>query len=203
MNQMTFLEKLRKKKETKPKPQVATATQTPSEHLDDIAPSNPKEKTPVIVIHPRSLSQTREEVMKRIADGEQVRCPVCDQNCKMYKRKLNAMQAVFLCWLVRRWVANGGGWIDVPKEYPRKIGGEYGKLAHWKLAELKTNDDDPSKRTSGLWRPTQKGIDFASETITVPKYVFLYNNELHSVSEEHTTIRESLGEKFDYSELMS
>lgn len=159
-------------------------------------------KTMVNPVDQKTVKEAREDLMQKVEDGEQVTCPVCDQNCKMYKRKLNVMQAVFICWLVRRWIENGGEWINVPKEYPKNIGGEYGKLVHWKLAELKPNDEDPSKKTSGLWRPTQKGIDFVAERITVPKHIFLYNNELHSVSEEQTTIRESLGEKFDYEELM-
>jgi hypothetical protein len=38
--------------------------------------------------------------------------------------------------------------------------------------------------------------------VAVPKYVYLYNQLLLRLSEEMTTIREALGEKFKYDELM-
>jgi len=171
---------------------------------EGIVPAPPM-KPPSVTPKPRydGVADARRQIHEQIEAGEQVRCPVCDQNCKLYKRKLNAMQASFLCWLVRRFKSNGGEWIDVPREYDRNIGGEYGKLAHWGLAELKANDEDPSKRTSGQWRPTLRGIDFVNELVTVPKYVYLYDNRLYKVSDEQTTIREALGDKFDYEELMA
>lgn len=190
---MTIIERVRQKRNLpEPKETIAAPKMRP--------PLMPG--TQSIVVHRTTVNEMRDELFEKLGNGEQLPCPVCSQNCKLYKRKLNAMQAVFLCWLVNRFRDNGGCWINVPKEYKRNIGGEYGKLAHWELIELKPNDDDPSKRTSGLWRPTLKGIDFVNEVQTVPKYIYLYNNLLHKVSKEQTTIREALGDKFDYEELM-
>jgi hypothetical protein len=36
-----------------------------------------------------------------------------------------------------------------------------------------------------------------------PKNVFLYNNKIQGFSEETTTIKQALGDKFDFEELMS
>ena len=129
-------------------------------------------------------------------------CPVCGQYCKTYKRKLNSAQAAFICWLVREWRKVPDEWINVPIRYPHKIGGEYGKLAHFGLAVLQPNPDDSSKKTSGMWKPTWHGVQFVRGSITVPKYIFLYDNNLEGVSSDQITIREALGEKFDYAELM-
>jgi len=147
-----------------------------------------------------TIADVKRKVKDRLETGDAFSCPACGQTCKIYKRKLNAMQAHFLVWLVQRY-EQLRDWIDVPKEYPHKIGGEYGKLRHWSLAELHPNDDD-TKRTSGLWRPTALAVDFVYDRITVPKYVYLYNNEIHSISPDRIGIREALGDKFDYAEIM-
>ncbi len=81
-------------------------------------------------------------------------------------------------------------------------GGDYAKLRHWGLAELKPNDDDPSKKDSGLWRPTEKGRRFAYRQIRVPRYVYLYKNKVMGFSEETISIEEALKVSFDYDDLM-
>jgi hypothetical protein len=109
-----------------------------------------------------------------------------------------------LIWLVRRYCETNT-WIDVPKEAPRFVvaaGGELAKVSHWGLAKLKQNEDN-KKRTSGIWKPTKKGIAFVHRGMSVPKYVFIYNNEVSGFSEEQTDVVGALGKKFDYSELMA
>jgi hypothetical protein len=77
-----------------------------------------------------------------------------------------------------------------------------GKLVHWQLAELQPNKDDPKRKTSGLWRPTADGVAFVHERIRVPARVYLYDNEPIGFDSEQITIREALGDRFDYQELM-
>lgn len=131
-------------------------------------------------------------------------CPCCGQFVRIYKRKLNSIMAAFLIWLVRRDRASGESWQDI-KAAPdniRSFGGDYAKLAHWGLVANKPNND-PSRRSSGLWRPTPKGVDFALAHRPVPSHVHLYNNEVIGFSERQVSIVEALGARFDYQELMS
>jgi len=150
---------------------------------------------------PPGLRETQEEFHQKLHEGDQLTCPVCDQNCKVYKRKLNSGMAAALCWLVRVF---DGGWIDVPSDAPRFVlrTKEYGTVRHWGLIEQRPNDDNPSKKESGLWMPTEEGIAFAKGQIRVPKHVYLYNNKPLQFSDEDTNIVEALGDKFDYAELM-
>jgi hypothetical protein len=99
---------------------------------------------------------------------------------------------------------SGQGWVDIPTEAPKWLtsSNQHTTLRWWDLIERLPNDD-PAKKHSGVWRPTQKGIDFARGVIQVPSYVIHYNNEVLRWSDEETTIQESLGKKFDYSETMA
>ena len=137
----------------------------------------------------------------RLKDGKLHTCPVCDQKCKIYKRRFNSGMAGTLCWMVSTF---DGDWLDIPKCGPRFVlaAREYNKTRHWGLAEQKTNGDNPAKKNSGLWRPTAKGVDFIERRITIPSHVFLHNNHVLDFSNEQTDIIEALGENFDYDELM-
>lgn len=156
-----------------------------------------------------TLIEAKAEVLAGRDDG--VACPCCGQYCKVYQRTLNSAMARFLIWLVleyeHRWTDDHGGhlWISVndgPLIQNRKGGGDFAKLRYWGLIEQMANDDD-TKRTSGYWRPTSIGIAFAHDRITVPKQVKLYLNDPIGFSEERVSIRDALGTKFDYQELMA
>jgi len=135
--------------------------------------------------------------------GKGVYCPCCEQFAKIYKRKLNSGMAASLVWLVRTYLEKQN-WIYVWKIAPKFIlrSAEIGKLAHWELAIQKTNEDDDSKRTSGLWKPTEKGIKFVRRRISVPSHVFLYDNHVQGFTNDLITIDDALGNKFNYRELM-
>jgi len=135
-----------------------------------------------------------------------VDCPCCGQLCKVYKRTIYAGMAKFLIWLVQEYQRRqqaqllGGLWIDI-LEGPPQRGGDFAKMAHWDLIEQRANNDD-TKRTSRFWRPTQKGIDFVHARIRIPKRMFIFNNKVVGYSQAFFDIRDALGKKFDYKELM-
>lgn len=129
-------------------------------------------------------------------------CPCCKQYVRIYRRALGSQMARWLIWLVRTWEQADGGdcWVDVKKAPVR--GGDYAKLVHWGLCENRVSDDK-ALRTSGLWRPTHKGIDFAQGRIKVPSHVELYDNAPLGFSHLQISITEALGEGFNYDELMT
>ena len=80
-------------------------------------------------------------------------------------------------------------------------GGEFAKLAHWTLIRQRVNEDT-GKRTSGVWAPTKRGVEFAYGRIAIASHVHLYNNSPVGFS-GRTNIHGALGTKFDYEELMN
>jgi len=147
------------------------------------------------------LGEARALLGEQAEDG--VECPCCGQFAKVYKRKINSGMAWSLIWLVREHLETKD-WVDVQKQAPRFVmaNREMGKLIHWGLAVTKSHDGT-RKKNSGLWRPTEKGIDFVFDEVTVPTRVHLYNNTVVGSDDELMSIRDALGDKFDYRELMS
>ena len=72
---------------------------------------------------------------------------------------------------------------------PVGINADFSKLRFWGLIykDLKINRDK--------WMMTKKGIDFLFNDFEVPKYLFIYNNDVQSYSEEFITSLEILSQK--------
>jgi hypothetical protein len=164
---------------------------------------------------PTSPQTTLHEAKKwlRGMSKKGAKCPCCTQLAKIYRRKLNSSMAYILLIIVREYRLNGGAFIHVPSMINRKgmepavaaaVRGDWAKLAFWGLIEeKKKDDDDTQKRTSGKWRPTGLGIAFVNDKATVPRYCNFYDGRALSFSDdEKTTIKDALGDKFDYVDLM-
>lgn len=151
------------------------------------------------------LSEARAYVLAGREEG--VKCPCCSQFAKVYKRKLNSGMAVALVrfyQLARRDEAGGGRLTPARFHHISELdvrGGDYGKLAYWRLLEPDGEDQDDGNN-SGRWRITAAGRMFVEEKVTVPSYVYVYDGKPLSFPPEQTTIRRALGRRFDYDELM-
>ena len=148
-------------------------------------------------------------MIETIAEGKQllraqwekgVSCPCCGQFVKLYKRKLNSNQARDLIRLYRKSGGNTEVFVHV-SQFSMDRGGDFAKLAYWGLTTDAPNDDK-NKRTSGMWRITEAGIDFVNGKSTVPKYTFTYNSKSVSQSQARIDIYKAIGTRFSYSELM-
>lgn len=150
-----------------------------------------------------TLGEARKQLLASSEKG--AHCPCCNQHVKIYKRKLNSNMAEFLCSLVRNYKAKellgdaDGMWVHF-KEC-KLTGLDYSYLAVWGLTVTKTNLDS-TKKGSGLWKPTQKGIDFAGGRVSVPSHAFIYNNEVLEWSDTLVYLRDVFDRHFDYAELM-
>jgi hypothetical protein len=94
-------------------------------------------------------------------------------------------------------------WVYVQRDAPRHVvrSNEIGKLVHWGLVKQKPGEGT-SARTSGLWKPTEFGIAFALGKVGVSSHIHLYNNIMVGMEDSTVMVREALGDKFDYDELM-
>jgi len=141
-----------------------------------------------------SLAAAKELVEHRREKG--IECPCCGQYVKLYKRKLNANMAMFLTSLVKLYEETHD-WVSYQKCKFR--GRDYSYITCWKLA-MTGVDETGKKRTSGLWKPTTRGIDFVHGTISIPSHVFLLDNVVQGFSSSTIFIQDVDG--FDYQELM-
>lgn len=174
--------------------------------LFDLSPVEVEEEEEPVRVYPAGtlLSEARAATLAAIDKG--TTCPCCDQYVRLYKRKLNANMAEFLCSLVRNYqvkhlIADYDEDVWIHFKECKFTGLDYAYLALWGLMETKANLD-PAKKGSGLWRPTQKGIDFARGKVSVPSHVHIYNNVVMGWSDTTVSIREAFDRYFDYAELM-
>ncbi len=137
-------------------------------------------------------------------------CPCCCQHVETYKRALNGTMARWLIWLVRNFELNIAEhklthndppnldelWIEARRS--GVTGGDYGKLVHWKLAKQREGKDGFKGRGSGLWQPTQKGIDLAHGRLEVPSHVNIYNGRVLCISKTTISIQAAVGGKTEY-----
>jgi hypothetical protein len=113
---------------------------------------------------------------------------------------------------------NADEWLHVPRYLASKgvvePGGDVGKLAHWGLLDALSGERPDGCKHNGFYKITPLGIQFVRREVQVPKYIFLYNQTVYGfsngsdrpmdleVKREMTDIREALGRKFNYAELM-
>jgi hypothetical protein len=145
-----------------------------------------------------SLAEARKWLRTRAATLKQYECPCCKQDVQVFKRKLNANMARFLISLTYEHLVRGD-WVHYKKCSYR--GRDYPYLPAWGLAETAANEDS-KKRSSGLWRPTEKGIDFVYGRIKVPTHAYIFDNQYLKHTRELIDIRGVLKEPFDFAELM-
>jgi len=135
-----------------------------------------------------------------------VHCPCCDQHVQQYRRRLYKGLAEMLVWMCRTYSPETG-WIDVPRQAPPGMvrGGDYAKLEWWGLIKHKVHDNDPARKDSGLWIPSELGLEFCFHTWRrIQSHVLIYNNELRGFAGEPINIIEALGgDGFHYQRLMA
>jgi len=131
-----------------------------------------------------------------------VRCPCCDQLVKIYRRKLNSGMAITL---IRMYLYDPHEWMvvkDFLRRYSYHNNHDWTLLKNWCLIEGCERDPEHGGRTIGAWRITPLGRMFVKNTIKVHKYVVIYNKRFQRLEGEMVDIRECLGSKFNYYELM-
>lgn len=150
-------------------------------------------------MHPHTTIEAAKNWLRaRVDEGE--RCPVCTQFSKVYRRAIHGTMARSLILAYR---THGFEWFHLATLTKRTgRGGEEGKLRYWGLLEEEC-ETIPDGR-SGWWRVTPKGRAFILGQITVPRHARIYDGRLLNLDPtEIVDIRDTLGKKFDYDQLMN
>lgn len=150
-----------------------------------------------------SLRQARENYLSNLREG--TNCPCCGRYGKIYRRKLNSAMAVTLIKMYQLDLKSPGEWIHMIGNgnfgLPSR---DYSTLKHWGLTEEKTGAKKDGNPDNGFYRITESGKLFVENRQSVPKYVYIYSDQKFKVDDvdELTNIRKSLGDGFNYDELM-
>lgn len=145
---------------------------------------------------PEALDAAREWLQERLDDGQD--CPCCGQLAKVYRRKIHAAMARDL---IRAWRCVGSGWFHIRTTLGHD-GGDFAKLAYWGLIEeFDVTRDDGGR--AGWWRITGRGQAYLCDAYKVPKYVRVYNGQLLNHTGDLVGIRDALGTRFRYDDLMA
>jgi len=135
-------------------------------------------------------------------------CPCCGRFNKLYGRKINSSMAWVLLLMydfykkensLRRWLKVESYLKSIPA-VPTSLRGDFPKLRYWKLIIQKEGEVEGTKL--GLYRITEKGINFCENKIKVSKTAFVHNKVVKNFSEEQVSIVDALGDRFSYKELL-
>lgn len=143
-----------------------------------------------------TLDQAKRIMAHKTNDG--IDCPLCEQFAKIYKRKLNAAMAASL---IKMWKIAGTNVQHIPTTM---LGSsrEEGKLAYWGLVAEETTLRADGGR-AGYWAVTDFGEKFIHGAVNVYSHAQVYNGRCLGFTGVAISIKEALGIKFDYRELMS
>lgn len=155
------------------------------------------------------LNYLRTPLMDNAKSRVENDCPLCNQSVHINKDKQTDSSTINLLNL-----------YYLTKKYPqteyfnssrfckgRNGAGRFAALRyHNIIIEEKINKENTNegqKKNSGMWKLTEKGIQYCEGNIKIPKYVLTYNRKFIGTSGELMGIEEFLKEPFHYKEVMS
>ena len=156
-----------------------------------------------------ALETLRAWLLSHSQDGAE--CPACGQLVKHYRRPLTSGMAITLVLLARHkpdeWVhvLDFMGTLNLKPKLGTALGsGDYAKLRYWGLLEPYGSVRDDGSPRVGWWRITEDGKRFVRGELRVASHAVVFNDQLIALDGEKTVgIRDALGKKFDYDELMA
>jgi len=144
------------------------------------------------------FSEVLEDFNRRVFDeGEKVFCPCCGYPGVVYTITFDCAKGRSLYKL--DWL---GGYVGNWVRISALSDGEKQKLNSWNYAKMrfwKVIEKPPGwrKKDGNVWRVTDKGRAFLRGGLLLWRHVYVYHNELHSVSRERTSIQLAMGTEFD------
>ena len=148
-----------------------------------------------------TIADAQKYIVDNGEDG--VVCPCCNRRIQIYKRYITSAMAA---GLIRIYFVSGrksGDFYHINDFDGYKVG-DFAKLRHWLLIEGGTNDDI-TKKNSGFWKITERGVDFVERKIVLPKHLKFCKGEYLGVVDQNNLvgIKDCLRNKFNYNDLMN
>lgn len=150
--------------------------------------------TPKIVL----LKDARKYVQNKRFQG--VICPCCDQNARVYKRRLTQSMVYALISFYR--VGGTTNWVHGPT-ITGAHRGEEARLQYWGLTKPADMESKPIGGIKGYWKVTRRGQLFLQKKVSVPSYALVYNARSFGLRGDPLKITDVLGMKFDLKTLLA
>jgi len=128
-------------------------------------------------------------------------CPCCGQRSQIWKKRPISSAVAALIKLVNLYDGEPIHLDRFNVAQSDRGNGNFSQLALWGLIE-RADNSDKKKRSSGMYEPTREGVDFVYCLISIPKHVYTLNDEVINTEGPQVYIKDVLGDKFDYQELM-
>ena len=151
----------------------------------------------------QTIQQAKDFLAENFDEGED--CPCCGQMVKRYKYNLFATSAMALIDLYKLEKETGVFFHHISKFAEARKGraraSHFAELRFWGLAHP-MDKKTATENSSGMWRMTDLGRAFVERRTGVPKSVMVFNNKFQGLTGEIINIKQALGNKFDYEEVM-
>jgi len=150
----------------------------------------------------QSITVNQAKQLLALHRDEGMDCPCCDQFVKVYKRRIHSTMAKHLIQFYQHirgtlyWSAHVRDFID---GHP----GDFAKLAHWGLILSRGHTGAEDKKHSGEWYMSSEGKKFAEGHLVVPEFAYIYAGTKLRLEGRAVDIRDCLGKKYSYREVMS
>lgn len=148
-----------------------------------------------------AIQEQRDNFFKRLHSGDSLDCPCCGRYAQIYRRKITSTMAA---QIIEFYKAGGADrYVHLSKVVGNRSGaGDFSKLHHWGLIVEMANDD-PAKKSSGLWQITHDGVMFLRNNLSVAAWLDIYNGRVVGIADETVKISQCFKQHFHYQELMA
>lgn len=154
------------------------------------------------------LNELREPLMKAAESRKTNDCPLCNQSVHINKDKQTDSSTKNLLNLY--YLTKESPDIEYFPSHKfckgRNGAGRFAALRYHDFiiesVANKESTNDGQKKNTGLWKLTDKGIDYCEGRIKIPKYILTYNRKFIGTDGPLMSIDEFLNEQFHYRKLM-
>ena len=129
-------------------------------------------------------------------------CPHCGSYVKQYRRSMNSNMALALLLLYKFNIRKFVKVEDFIIKNGQKRCGDFTYLTHYRFLEKQIGKRKDGSGRNGYYRITPEGIDFASGRTTAAAKFIMLHGVCQGFEGEQINIRQALGKKFNYDELM-
>jgi len=142
----------------------------------------------------------KDKFKKAISQGPAI-CPCCERKAQVWKKRPISSAVAGLVRLVNMYDGEPIHLDQFNMSRSDRGNGNFSQLQLWGLVE-RADNSDPKKRSSGMYSPTRKGVDFVYRLITIDKYKYTLNDEIIRTEGPRVKVTDILKDKFDYEALM-
>lgn len=146
-----------------------------------------------------TLREARELLRPLAREGH--KCPLCTQFVKIYRRQINATMARNLIIAFQRHEYQPFHLAELDGRGDKREA-DFAKLRFWGLIHEEDERREDGGR-AGYWRISALGSCWIYDETTVSRYALIFDNRLLGHEGEPWSVRQALGTKFDYAELMN